>query len=57
MIMPAGPRVGDVNRPENIPGLVWEEVAVKTVGKTVDGPRGPVHGAMVGRERHDDGSF
>jgi hypothetical protein len=57
MIMPAGPRVGDVNRPENIAGLVWEEVAVKRVGKTVDGPRGPVHGAMVGRELHDDGSF
>jgi hypothetical protein len=26
MIMPANPRVGDVHRPENIAGLVWEEV-------------------------------
>ena len=26
MIMPARPRVGDVYRPENIPGLVFEEV-------------------------------
>jgi hypothetical protein len=57
MIMPASPRVGDVNRPENIPGLVWEEVATKTVGKTVQGPRGPVAGAMVGRELHDDGTY
>ena len=57
MIMPAAPEVGQVNRPENIPGLVWEEVAVKTTGKTVAGPRGPVTGAMVGRELHDDGTF
>jgi hypothetical protein len=57
MIMPANPEVGDVNRPENIPGLVWEEVATKTVGRTVEGPRGPVTGAMVGRELHDDGTY
>jgi hypothetical protein len=57
MIMPADPQVGDVNRPENIPGLVFEEVTVKTVDKTVDGPRGPVDGAMVGEELHDDGTF
>jgi hypothetical protein len=57
MIMPASPRIGDVNRPENIPGLVWEEVAVKAIGRKVDGPRGPVPGAMVGRELHDDGTF
>jgi hypothetical protein len=57
MIMPAAPEVGDVHRPENIPGLVFEEVAVKRVGKTVDGPAGPVDGAIVGEELHDDGSF
>ncbi len=57
MIMPADPRVGDVNRPENIPGLVFEEVAVKTVDKTVGGPQGPTQGAMVGRELHDDGTY
>jgi hypothetical protein len=57
MIMPADPQVGDVNRPENIPGLVFEEVAVAEVDKTVDGPRGPVDGAIVGRELHDDGTF
>jgi hypothetical protein len=57
MIMPAQPRVGDVNRAENIPGLVWEEVAVKATGRTVAGPRGPVAGAIVGRELHDDGTL
>ena len=50
MIMPADPAVGVVHRPENIPGLVWEEVAVKAVGQQADGPRGPVTGAMIGRE-------
>jgi hypothetical protein len=57
MIMPARPRVGDVNRAENIPGLVWEEVAVTAVGETVSGPRGRVAGAMTGRELHDDGTW
>ena len=57
MIMPADPQGGDVNRPENIPGLVFEEVVVKEIGKTVKGPFGPVRGAMVGRELHDDGTF
>ncbi|MEK6273668.1 MAG: hypothetical protein AABM42_13650 [Actinomycetota bacterium] len=57
MIMPANPKAGVVHRPENIPGLVWEEVAVKEVGRTVSGPRGPITGAMVGSELHDDGTF
>ena len=57
MIMPADPKVGQVNRPENIPGLVFEEVAVKEIATTVAGPRGPVRGAMVGQELHDDGTF
>jgi hypothetical protein len=56
MIMPAHPKAGDVNRPENIPGLVWEEVAIRSVGRTVKGPLGPVAGAIVGRELHDDGA-
>jgi hypothetical protein len=57
MIMPADPRVGDVHRPENIPGLVFEEVAVERVGRMVAGPQGPTGGALVGRELHDDGSY
>jgi hypothetical protein len=56
MIMPADPKVGEVYRPENLPGLVFEEVRVKTVGTTVDGPRGPVEGAIVADELHQDGS-
>ena len=57
MIMPAHPQLGNVNRSENIPGLVFEEVTTKVVGKTVQGPRGPVAGAMIGTELHDDGQL
>ena len=56
MIMPGDPKVGDAYRPENIAGFVFEEVTVKAVGETVAGPRGPVHGAIVNRELHDDGT-
>jgi hypothetical protein len=56
MIMPAYPQVGDVYRPENIPGLVFEEVIVKSTGVTVDGPRGAVGGAIVVEELHMDGA-
>jgi hypothetical protein len=54
MIMPGDPKVGDTFRTENIPGLVFEEVTVKTTNKTVAGPTGKVPGAMVGEELHDD---
>lgn len=56
MIMPAEPKVGDVYRPENVVGIVFEEVTVKSVGKTVQGPRGPVPGAILNSELHADGS-
>jgi hypothetical protein len=52
MIMPADPQIGQAYRPENIPDLVFEEVTIKTLDLTVDGPRGPVPGAMVGTENH-----
>ena len=55
MIMPGDPRVGEAFRTENIPGLVFEEVAVKNTDKTVAGPTGKVSHAMVGEELHDDG--
>jgi hypothetical protein len=55
MIMPADPQVGDVYRPENIPGLVFEEVTVRSLGETVDGPSGPVEGALLVEELHMDG--
>jgi hypothetical protein len=56
MIMPADPQVGDVYRPENVPGLVFEEVTVKSVDETASGPRGPVEGAMIAEELHQDGA-
>ena len=54
MIMPGHPQVGEVYRTENIPGLVFEQVTVKKVGVTVDGPVGSISGAMVGQELHMD---
>jgi hypothetical protein len=55
MIMPADPQLGDVYRPENIPGSVFEEVTVKSVGEAVEGPRGAVEGAIIAEELHQDG--
>jgi hypothetical protein len=52
MIMPADPKVGDVYRPENIPGFVFEEVTVKDVDRTLRGPLGPVEGGLVIEELH-----
>jgi len=56
MIMPADPKVGDAYLPENTPGFVFEEVTVKAVGQTVQGPQGPVSGAIIAGELHQDGS-
>ncbi|MGH2488366.1 MAG: hypothetical protein ACRDFR_01935, partial [Candidatus Limnocylindria bacterium] len=56
MIMPADPQVGDVYRPENIPGLVFEEVTVKEVAQTLDGPIGPIEDGLVVTELHMDGA-
>jgi len=46
MIMPALPRRGDVYRPENIPGLVFEEVVVLEANVVTAGPTGQVSGAI-----------
>jgi hypothetical protein len=56
MIMPAAPKVGNVYRTENVPGIVFEQVTVSAVDTSVDGPRGLVRGAMVAQELHLDGS-
>jgi hypothetical protein len=56
MIMPAQPEVGDVYRTENAPGIVFEEVTVRSVSETVPGPRGPVTDAMIASELHADGT-
>lgn len=57
LIMPADPRRGDTYRPENIPDLVFEEVTVLDDGVSVDGPRGPVGGAVATEEHQLDGSI
>ncbi|ROQ35296.1 hypothetical protein EDD98_4351 [Streptomyces sp. PanSC19] len=56
MIMPKAPKAGDVYRPENSPGTVFEEVTVQAVGQTVPGPYGPVEGAMRTTEINLDGT-
>jgi hypothetical protein len=56
MIMPAEPKVGDVYRSENIPGLVFEQDTVRSATGTVDGPRGPVQGAALVQELLMDGT-
>lgn len=57
MIMPGNPAVGNVYRPENICGLVFEEVIVTSIGLTVNGPTGPVSGAIDVTELHQDGQY
>ena len=57
MIMPANPKVGDVWRPENICGLVFEEVTATATGLTVESAHGPVSGALVVRELHMDATL
>jgi hypothetical protein len=57
MIMPANPQVGDVYRPENSRGIVFEEVTIKATDETVTGPSGPVKGAIIAEELHMDGSY
>jgi hypothetical protein len=52
MIMPADPQPGDVFRPENIAGELMEEVTIEQIDVTVDGPYGPIDGAIIGEENH-----
>lgn len=57
MIMPANPKVGDVYRVENIPGIAFEEVRVKAIDVTVSGPLGPRPGGMIGEQLHMEGTY
>ena len=57
MIMPADPQVGDVFRSENVTGVVFEELVVKAVDQSVEGPGGTVSGAVTMEELHLDGSI
>ena len=55
MIMPGKPKVGDVFRAENMPGIAFEEVTLTSVDNTIDGPMGPIKGVVSGSELHMDG--
>jgi hypothetical protein len=55
MIMPAHPEPGQVFRAENITGVVFEELRVRDVDVTVDGPSGRISGAVTMDELHVDG--
>ncbi len=55
MIMPGKPKVGDVFRAENMPGIAFEEVTLTSVDNTIDGPLGPIKGVVTGSELHMDG--
>jgi hypothetical protein len=56
MIMPAQPRVGSVYRPENAPGIAFEEVRIDKVDQQIDGPSGKISGAIEVNELHMDGT-
>jgi hypothetical protein len=56
MIMPAQPRVGNVYRPENAPGIAFEEVRVDKIDQQIDGPSGKISGAIEVDELHMDGT-
>ena len=56
MIMPATPAPGDVYRPENIPGLVFEEVTVTSTDDLFRGPFAKGPGALLISELHMDGT-
>jgi hypothetical protein len=56
MIMPGEPKVGDVYRPENVPGFVFEEVSVQEIDQALDGPLGPISGGLLAHELHADGA-
>ncbi|MEP6665823.1 MAG: hypothetical protein ABJA81_05190 [Nocardioidaceae bacterium] len=54
MIMPGDPKVGQVHRTENIPGVAFEEITINAVDQTVKGPFGPVRGSLIATELHMD---
>ncbi len=56
MIMPGQPKVGDVYRPENAPGFVFEEVTIQAADEQLDGPLGPITGGLLAHELHADGA-
>lgn len=55
MIMPAAPKLGNVYRSENLAGIVFEEMRVDEVDRTVQSAGGPVAGAITTDELALDG--
>jgi hypothetical protein len=55
MIMPAHSKPGQVFRAENITGVVFEELRVRDIDVTVEGPSGKLHGPVTMDELHVDG--
>lgn len=56
MIMPADPRVGDIYHPENIPGVVFEELIVLATDVSLPGPAGEITGAIRVEEHLMEGT-
>jgi hypothetical protein len=56
MIMPAEPEVGDIYHPENIPGVVFEELIVLETDVSVPGPSGEITGAIRVEEHLMEGT-
>lgn len=56
MLTAAKPKVGDVWRVEDVAPIAWEEVTVKAIDVTADGPSGPLTGGLLVAELHMDGS-
>jgi hypothetical protein len=56
MITAAKPKVGNVWRVEDVAPIAWEEVTVKAIDVTADGPSGPLTGGLLIAELHMDGS-
>jgi hypothetical protein len=52
--MPAEPRVGNVFRSENAPGIAFEQIRVESVDQLVAGPSGNISGAIKVTELHMD---
>jgi hypothetical protein len=56
MIMPADPAVGDIFHPENIPGVVFEELIVLETDVRIAGPSGEISGAIRVEEHLMEGT-
>jgi hypothetical protein len=57
MIMPAHPQVGDQFHPENIPGVVFEEVTVQSTTEEMAGPLGALDGGVRVEEHLMEGDI